>query len=272
VEPFRSRIHSKDGIAIRDQIAMWAKTLPYEIVDWPELPPEIQDRDADVWEPLIIIADAVGGTWPEKARLAAKALVTADRDAEPSLGMRLLADLRTVFGGAKDMTTKAILIALIGLEESPWGDIRGKPLDERGLAKRLRAYGIRSKGVGDEIPSPVTRQVPLSPLSPLIVRKIKGMVRAAGRSERIRERMNRSERIAERIAERIRERSERMSERMTLLKTPMISTSRAEERIERTYPLTGATSAITASDPVPIPTNCSRCMVVNGRSCSTGAA
>jgi hypothetical protein len=149
VEPFRSRIHSRDGMAIRDQIALWAKSLPSQIVDWPELPPEIQDRDADVWEPLIIIADAVGGTWPERARLAAKALVTADKDAEPSLGVRLLADLRAVFGGARDMTTKAILMALIGLEESPWGDRRGKPLDERGLAKRLRAYGIRSKGVGD---------------------------------------------------------------------------------------------------------------------------
>lgn len=29
------------------------------------------------------------------------------------------------------------------LEESPWGDLRGKPLDPRGLAWRLRKYEIR---------------------------------------------------------------------------------------------------------------------------------
>lgn len=42
------------------------------------------------------------------------------------------------------MASKAVLTALIGLEESPWSDLRGKPLDERGLAKRLSAYGIKS--------------------------------------------------------------------------------------------------------------------------------
>jgi hypothetical protein len=31
---------------------------------------------------------------------------------------------------------------LIAIEESPWGDLRGKPLDARGLAHRLKAFEI----------------------------------------------------------------------------------------------------------------------------------
>ncbi|MFL6835644.1 MAG: DUF3631 domain-containing protein, partial [Xanthobacteraceae bacterium] len=34
---------------------------------------------------------------------------------------------------------------LHGLPESPWGNIRGRPLDDRGLAQRLRRYEIRPK-------------------------------------------------------------------------------------------------------------------------------
>ena len=69
------------------------------------------------------------------------------RDAEPSLGIRLLADIQTVFRDADQMPTKALLRGLIELEESPWGDLKGKPLDERGLARRLRQYGIKSNTV-----------------------------------------------------------------------------------------------------------------------------
>jgi hypothetical protein len=68
--------------------------------------PEIQDRDADVWEALIAVADLAGGTWPARARAAAVALVAEAKDTEPSLGVRLLADLRTVFGSADELSSK----------------------------------------------------------------------------------------------------------------------------------------------------------------------
>jgi Protein of unknown function (DUF3631) len=41
----------------------------------------------------------------------------------------------------------SILAALHDMKEAPWGDLRGKPLDDRGLAKRLHAYGIKSTNV-----------------------------------------------------------------------------------------------------------------------------
>ena len=76
------------------------------------MPPGVEDRDADIWEALIAVAKAAGGIWPDRASRAALALIKEARDREPSLGIRLLADLKTVFGDAQEMTTVAILAAL----------------------------------------------------------------------------------------------------------------------------------------------------------------
>ena len=99
VEPYRRRVHEGQGDAIRSKLASWARSAT---VEWPTLPNEIQDRDADVWEPLIAIADAVGGQWPRKSRVAAVALVSESREAEASLGVRLLADLQTIFEDSRN--------------------------------------------------------------------------------------------------------------------------------------------------------------------------
>jgi hypothetical protein len=45
---------------------------------------------------------------------------------------------------APALSTKMILAELIQMEEAPWGDMRGKPLDSRGLAEE---YGVASKTV-----------------------------------------------------------------------------------------------------------------------------
>jgi Protein of unknown function (DUF3631) len=47
VEPFRERIHTKQALPIKMAIEAWMKSIP-EIEEWPELPEQIQDRDADV--------------------------------------------------------------------------------------------------------------------------------------------------------------------------------------------------------------------------------
>jgi hypothetical protein len=157
VEPYRPRIHEKEGWTIKAAIESWAAGFTTNVA-WPELPPEIKDRNADVWEPLVVIADAVGGDWPARARAAAVALVASAMDAEPSLGVRLLADIQTVFGNKEKMSTVELLAALNELEESPWGDIKGKPLDSRGLARRLREYNIKSRSTrpdhGDKTKTP----------------------------------------------------------------------------------------------------------------------
>jgi hypothetical protein len=147
VEPFRRRLQEPQGHALRDRLASWAAGIADRIV-MPEMPEGVQDRAADVWEALLAVADITGGKWPDAARCSAVALVAAlrERQAE-SLGTRLLADLRTIFKDYELMPTKRILLKLRKLPESPWADIKGKALEDRGLATRLRPYEIKSKNV-----------------------------------------------------------------------------------------------------------------------------
>lgn len=70
-----------------------------------------------------------------------------------SLGVRLLADLRGVFGDAHALHTTTILERLHALDEAPWSNVRGEPLNSRRLSKLLSQYSradgtpIRSRDV-----------------------------------------------------------------------------------------------------------------------------
>jgi len=155
VEPFRRRAEEFTGNAIRMQLAAWCSCVVESVTSvWPTMPLGISDRDADVWEALIAVADAAGESWPVRARVAAVALVAEAKQSTPSLGIRLLADLKHVFGDRDAMSTVEIIEALCSIEEAPWSDLRGKPIDARGLAARLRPYGVQSKAIrrGDHIP------------------------------------------------------------------------------------------------------------------------
>lgn len=146
VEPFRRRLHAPEGEELRERLAAWADRVAEIVGDvWPEMPVGVTDRPADVWEPLLAIADAAGGHWPCTARTACTALVAMAESREASLGVRLLADLRTVFSdaGTDRLATDEVLRRLHALEEAPWQDLRGRPLDARGLAWRLRGYDVR---------------------------------------------------------------------------------------------------------------------------------
>jgi hypothetical protein len=146
VEPWRNRINGPQAAPIAANLARWS-AMAVKQLTWPEMPDSIEDRNADVWEPLLAVADLAGGEWPERAREAAVALVAVAADRRTSLGIQLLRDLRTVFGAAEVMFTEIILERLHALDEAPWGDLHGRPLDARGLSSRLRKY---------EVPPPTT--------------------------------------------------------------------------------------------------------------------
>ena len=89
------------------------------------------------------MADAAGGDWPRRARVAAVALVAASKQKPPSLGVRLLADIRRVFGDADQLSTDDLIVSLRALDEAPWSDMRGKPIDPRTLSRMLGDYDIK---------------------------------------------------------------------------------------------------------------------------------
>jgi len=146
IEPYRRRVHQDEGHELRDDLAAWVSAQWAKLQDaWPDLPAGIEDRDADIWEPLLAIADAAGGHWPERARVTAVTLVTAARVSGGGFGVKLLLDLRAVFGDEPSMSSEAIIEALCALDESPWADIRGKALDARSLSRRLGKYDVKPK-------------------------------------------------------------------------------------------------------------------------------
>jgi hypothetical protein len=148
VEPFRHRVHSYEAEPIRQSLEWWAEQHREDLRGaWPDMPEGINDRNADVWESLLAVADAVGGDWPERARVSAVSLVSLASDREGSLGVRLLTDIHTLFTTLNyvevdRVPTETLLTLLVELDEAPWGDLRGKPIDARGLARRLKPYGI----------------------------------------------------------------------------------------------------------------------------------
>ncbi|MFJ6294691.1 DUF3631 domain-containing protein [Streptomyces griseoviridis] len=143
VEAFRARIHEAEGHELRDRLAQWAEHARDRVMGaWPDMPDGVTDRPADVWESLLAIADAAGGDWPKRARDACVTLVTASRaNDKGSLGIRLLTDLRDhVMVGIDRLPTVAILDRLNALDDAPWADLQGKPLDNRRLSKMLAEY------------------------------------------------------------------------------------------------------------------------------------
>ncbi|GAA1131481.1 DUF3631 domain-containing protein [Streptomyces javensis] len=75
LEAFRARIHRPEGHALRDRLAAWAHSVRARIDGArPGMPEGVSARSADVWEPLLAVADTAGGDWPRRAREACTAL------------------------------------------------------------------------------------------------------------------------------------------------------------------------------------------------------
>lgn len=167
VEQYRERTSAPEGEDLGARLADWCSSVEEKVgCPWPDMPDGVMDRPADVWEPLLTVADLAGGHWPKRARAACVAFVTGSRDDTVSLGVRLLADLRDVFGDEVALSTQTILDRLHGLDEAPWGDWYGHPLNARDLAKLLKRHRaadgtpVKSRAVriGDETPRGYRRE------------------------------------------------------------------------------------------------------------------
>jgi hypothetical protein len=145
-EEFRERAVQRDAEPLREALSGWISGIADTIGDAePTMPPGVTNRAREIWEPLLAIADAAGGHWPTTARYACAHFVREADEQPVTTGVRLLADLRTVFGNhhTDRMSTVDILTNLLDLDESPWADINGgRPLDARRLARELAQYHV----------------------------------------------------------------------------------------------------------------------------------
>lgn len=149
VAEFRERDAAIEAAALKVRLEQWATSnLDILSAARPMMPDGVRDRPAEVWEALLAIAELAGGNWSQRAREACRFFVL-DSGAEDrlSLGIRLLIDIKTVFGELDRMFSADIVAELTRDTESEWCDLWGKPLDQRRLATELKRYGVRSKEV-----------------------------------------------------------------------------------------------------------------------------
>lgn len=122
VQRFRLRLIKREAERISEQIAVWMELHGQELRDAQPGPPEVlTDRQQDCAEPLLAIADAAGGDWPELAREALMELMRGARDEDVSLGVLLLTDIKQIFDekGVDNLATKDLIEALVEIETSP---------------------------------------------------------------------------------------------------------------------------------------------------------
>jgi len=105
----------------------------------------LYNRKSDNWRPLIAVAEAVGGDWPERV-WAAVAVLEGAKDDE-STGVTLLGDIRDVFKnkGVDWLKSVDLAEALAAIEGRPWGEWgrSQKPISANALARQLKLFEIK---------------------------------------------------------------------------------------------------------------------------------
>jgi hypothetical protein len=147
VERFRLRNLMPEVAGLRGKLEAWCSSIAGKLPNAsPSLPDELSDRQQDGVEPLLAIADAAGGAWPEAARAAVVHLCTDTQNTNDSHGVRLLDDIRQVLEGhdADKIPSTELASALAAIETSPWGEwSNGKPISAPKLARLLRPFGVQ---------------------------------------------------------------------------------------------------------------------------------
>jgi len=133
------------------------------------------DRARDNARPLLAIAAAVGGKWPERVTEAVVALSSmADQEVEADVAEVLLKDLARLFRvtEAERIETKVILRKLAAREASLWPTFsHGQPITREQLARLLRPFGVKPvKWAGKGHPRKFHRGYTLTDLRDTFVR------------------------------------------------------------------------------------------------------
>ena len=167
VEKFKKRQRAEAReVASRLASAMAAEA---DLWDWyePEMPEGLEDRQDEIWTPLIAIADVAGGSWPDRARAACLHFTSGPTeriDMDPEV--RLLPDIRDVYRDLMDARFRGKMISdltggnvmplvdedhvsgevlVAGLKERddmPWGDWSW--FTKQKMSRMLGQYNIKT--------------------------------------------------------------------------------------------------------------------------------
>jgi len=151
VDRLRDDVLETEAEPIRRKLRRWAADAGADVVcrDPAYLEP-LSDRGNDNWRSLRQIALAAGGSWPERADVAAVALSSGEAVADDGdVSVLLLRDIQEILDDHHEAAifTADLITKLTTLDERPWATWRkGEKLNPWGLSKLLKPFGIRSAG------------------------------------------------------------------------------------------------------------------------------
>ena len=132
---------------LKERCELWALGQVDRLRDAePEMPEGVEGRKQEIWGPLLAVADAIGGEWPERARSAVENAVQGPPESA-TVAHDVLVAVRLVFDD-ETLASKTIVDRLKDLDEydfHKWNN--GGGITQRELALRLATYRIRSRNV-----------------------------------------------------------------------------------------------------------------------------
>jgi len=163
-ERFRKAKVRLEAEPLKRRIEVWAASSVAALrTSVPALPDQLNDRQCDVCEPLLAIADMAGGEWAHRARTALVEVCASDSFYDESAGYRLLSDIRDIFyrEAFERVSTARLLDDLSAIEDAPWAEFdKGRRLSAFTLSQLLRPFDVRPRDIrfGDEIRKGYRRQ------------------------------------------------------------------------------------------------------------------
>lgn len=147
LERLTRSMRKREGDPIRSGLAQWLKPHVESLAEAePVFPDGVSMRSAEIWTPLLAIADLAGGTWPERARSACRHFVV-DNPPEPPLDLKLLTHIREIwqdYGNLPNMPTNVLMAELIDNDAWPWGSFGGKAISGHTVARMLDGLGVKT--------------------------------------------------------------------------------------------------------------------------------
>ena len=129
-----------------DNSAPLGKIAPYEE---DQFPPELSSRQQDIAEPLLHIADLIGGQWPQRARQALVNVFALAAFEDFYSSRQILSDLREAFaekGNPGWISTADLLAFLHIMDDRPWDEwSKDKPMKPKAMARLLEPFAIRPR-------------------------------------------------------------------------------------------------------------------------------
>jgi putative DNA primase/helicase len=130
--------------------ARWAKDNLHRLSEVRPDMGELVNRTADNWRALFAIADVAGGPWPERARLAAKAL--SETLGTEEVFEQTVQAINGIIGERDEITSREMTDRLVEIEDGPWAEWGKdrKPMTQNALARLLKPHKVFPSDIGPE--------------------------------------------------------------------------------------------------------------------------